>query len=316
MRYKIYQGETFSIAVSKDSTIASTKLDIVIYNDDYTVTLEDVDSSATISATETAKMPKGVYTIEAKAVYSGRLYTTKVKDSVVVVDAESRNLLLEEESVTSPDAGLVVNVAISDAAISLSLSKGEGGGDVTALTARVAADEVVINSNKSRITTLESGKADKTELTAYAKIADVATTYATKTELASKADTSALSAYAKTVDVASTYATTASVSATYATKTEVNGKANTPTTASDIPAISELIRDTFVDLGELSQNMIVTVTNSLYELNVAFSCGDEAYSVTFSGGYLIGEYTIEANKSYLMSICNSNVIVVERVENE
>lgn len=122
-----------------------------------------------------------------------------------------------------------------------------------------------------------------------------------------KADKSDLDDYAKTTDIPDVSGLQSKPSATLD---------ELPTDEYGDPSNANITTDTFVDLGTLTEDVDLDVNDSKYELAIAFATGDTPHSIIPNAGYYASDTTIEANKSYLFSVCRNVIVVVETTEIE
>lgn len=250
MRYKIYQGETFTITLrGVGIDLSECIIDMLLYQPSgEPLVLEDVDDVITLKGEDTAELSAGLYTVELKILYGGRLYVNQVRDCIKVAAAESKDLLNELEEGGDDEPTLLVNVNDKDNNISISLSKSEGGGGVSpeefdAFKTKTEGDISSLESEVSGVSTTAGSalsksqqalvsldtKADKSELNSYALKSEIPSTsnFATKAEVNAKADASALASKADKSELNS-YALKSEIPSTsnFATKADVAAKAD------------------------------------------------------------------------------------------
>lgn len=142
-------------------------------------------------------------------------------------------------------------------------------------------------------------KADKSELTYYAKKSDVPSLEG----YAKQSDIPSLEGYAKTADIP-----------------DVSGKADKPSKQSEIPTDEDgnysnvnITADTFIEIGQLDESIDLDIHDNSYELAIKFNSGDSAETIYPIGGYWARQDDIEANTDYIFSVCN-NICILAKLE--
>ena len=142
----------------------------------------------------------------ASATYATKSELPDVSDMLTKTEAAST--YAEKSEIPDTSDMLTKTEAGTTYATQAALADKADSSTVTALAGTVAA-------NTAEIATLQTGKADKSELPDVSDMltkTEAGTTYATKTELADKADASALADYETTAHAAATYETKADAS--------------------------------------------------------------------------------------------------------